>query len=204
MLISQSAISQTIEKLYVNMPDILNPTLTKQNRLELVEYFKAKKGDSITNRFGHQAYLLSLDTVNQQIEVKNTPSSTFGMKIFNLEVSKRAIGIICTVCAPACQSTIEFYDTAWNAIPIKFDMPKAKEWVIEKNIPTESIDSNWVKSLMKISFISLRFSSENNLIQAKNNTLEFLSEIDRKVLTPFISDKTIAIELQGRTWRPKL
>ena len=37
----QGIMSQSIEKLYVNMPDFLNPTLSKQNRLELLEYHKA-------------------------------------------------------------------------------------------------------------------------------------------------------------------
>ena len=203
IFISMSSMSQTIEKWYVNMPDFINPTLTKQNRLELLEYHKAGKGDSIANRFGNQAYLLSLDTLQQQIVVKNTPSSAFEMKILNLEDGTAVLGIIRTVCAPVCMSSVEFYDTAWNVIPIQFNMPKAIEWVSVDSIPSEKLDIKWVKSLMEISFISLRFSDKDQSIVAKNNTLDFISEEDRKVIAPYVSDKTISFELKERTWQRK-
>jgi len=203
IFISMSSMSQTIEKWYVNMPDFINPTLTKQNRLELLEYHKAGKGDSIANRFSNQAYLLSLDTLQQQIVVKNTPSSAFEMKILNLEDGTAVLGIIRTVCAPVCMSSVEFYDTAWNVIPIQFNMPKAIEWVSVDSIPSEKLDIKWVKSLMEISFISLRFSDKDQSIVAKNNTLDFISEEDRKVIAPYVSDKTISFELKERTWRRK-
>jgi hypothetical protein len=201
ILCTQSLLSQTIEKWYVNMPDILNPTLTKQNRLELLEYHKAGQGDSVTNRFGHQAYLVSVDTLQQQIVVKNTPGSRFEMKILHPEDSTTVIGVIRTVCAPVCMSTVEFYDTAWHLIPLQFNMPKAIEWVDLKSIPAGKIDINWVKNLMDISFISLSFSNKGQFLIAKNNTLDFLSEDDRKVVAPYVSNRTILFELSGRTWQ---
>lgn len=203
LLGSQCIMSQTIEKWYINMPDVLNPTLTKQNRLELLEYHKAKQSDSITNRFGHQSYLLSLDTLNRRIVVKNTPESTFEMKILTLEDNTPAIGIIRTVCAPVCQSSVEFYDTAWNVIPVRFTMPKALEWLDVKSIPVDKIDLVWAKNLMGIGFISLGFSEKDQLLSAKNNTLDFLSDEDRKVIKPYVSDKAILFELKGRTWQQK-
>lgn len=201
LICSQGIRSQTIEQLYVNMPDVLNPTLTKQNRMELLAYHKVKQSDSITNRFGHQSYLLNLDTLNQEILVKNTPSTTFGMKILRLEDSTRIVGIIRSVCAPVCQSSVEFYDTAWNQIPVKFTMPKAIEWLDVKSIPTDKIDLQWAIHLMGTGFISLRFSEKGQQISAKNNTLDFLSEEDRKVIAPYVADKTIVFELKGRTWQ---
>ena len=200
---SQSAWSQSIEKWFVNMPDILNPTLSKQNRMELLEYHKAGQGDSIANVFKHQAYLLNLDTLKQLIAVKNTGSSIFEMKIIHLEDSTSIVGIIRTVCAPVCMSTVEFYDTAWNLIPVSFTRPAAIEWLDVKNIPAEKIDLQWAKNLMGISFISLSFSVKDQTIIAKNNTLDFISADDRKVIAPYVSDKTISFELKGRTWQRK-
>ena len=199
-LMTQSLLSQTIENWYVNMPDILNPTLSKQNRLELIEYHKAHQSDSVTNRLGNQAHLLTLDSLNERIVVRNTATSTFEMKILHFEDSTVAIGIVRTVCAPVCLSSVEFYDTAWNLIPIQFTMPKAMEWVDEKNIPTDKIDNQWLKNTLEISFISLSFSAENQLIVASNNTLDFLSEVDRKAISPFVNNKPILFKLKGRIW----
>jgi hypothetical protein len=203
LLCSQSLRSQTIEKWFVNMPDILNPTLSKQNRMELLEYHKAGQGDSIANVFKHQAYLLHLDTLKQLIAVKNTRSSIFEMKIIKLDDSTSAVGIIRTVCAPVCMSTVEFYDTAWNLIPLGFTRPAAIEWLDINNIPAEKIDLQWAKNLMGLSFISLSFSEKDQSIVAKNNTLDFISVEDRKIIAPYVSDKTISFELKGRTWQRK-
>ena len=185
------------------MPDILNPTLSKQNRLELLEYHKAHQSDSVANRFGNQAHLIIMDTLNQQIVVKNTPSSTFEMKILTLEDSTIVIGIIRTVCAPVCQSSIEFYDTAWNKVPLQFSMPKAIDWINPKNMEIEKNDAVWMKNLLEISFITLTFSIQNQTLIAKNNTLEFLNEAERKLIQPYLVDKTISYELVDRKWFQK-
>lgn len=200
LLISQSLFSQSLEELYVKMPDILNPTLSSQNRLELLEYHKAHQSDSTVNRFGNQAYLLVMDTLNERIVVKNTPNSTFEMKINYLKDSIPYIGVIRTVCAPVCQSTIEFYDTAWNVIPIQFSMPKAFEWITEKEIQSDKIDSVWIKKTLEISFISLSFGAENDEIIAKNNTLDFLTDADRRLIKPFVADKGLKYKLQNLIW----
>jgi len=200
ILVNQNLLSQRIEDWYVNMPDILNPTLSRQNRLELLEYHKVHQSDSIANRLGNFAHLLTLDSLNNRIVVKNTPSSVFEMKAFNLDDNTTAIGIIRTVCAPVCLSNIQFYDTAWNQIPIQFTVPKAIEWVNKNNIPTDKVDIQWLKNSLSISFTSLSFSEEGQSIVVKNNTLDFLSETDRKIIAPYITTKPISFKLKGRTW----
>ncbi len=203
LFIVQSLFSQSIEELYVKMPDILNPTLSSQNRLELLEYHKAHQSDSTANRFGNQAYLMVMDTLNERIIVKNTPTSTFEMKINYLTDSIPYIGIIKTICAPICQSTIEFYDTAWNVIPLKFEMPKAYEWLNDRDIPADKIDLDWVRKTIGISFVSLNFANENNVIFAKNNSLDFLNEADKKIIRPFVSDSLFKYKLDKLKWTLK-
>ena len=195
--------SQSIEKLYVNMPDFLNPTLSKQNRLELLEYHKAGQGDSIANRFDHKACLMLFDSLQCHIVVQNTKSSSFEMKILYAEDSTALIAIIRTVCAPVCMSTIECYDTAWNLIPLRFIMPKAIEWIDLTAIPSGKTDIQWVKNLMDISFISLSFDDKNQTLVAKNNTIDFISAEDRKTIAPYVVDKTIAFVYKERIWQRK-
>ncbi|MEI7502761.1 MAG: DUF3256 family protein [Paludibacter sp.] len=200
MHVVQVLSAQTVDKYYVNMPDEQNPTLSKQNRLELIEYHKAGKGDSIANRFGNQAILLSLDTLNNRLAVKNTPSSTFEMKMLSMNDSIQTIGIIRTVCGSICQSSVEFYDTVWHQIPLQFTMPKAVNWLNEVSLSTASVDQQWVRNVLGTSFVSLSFDTTKQQITAKNNSLEFLSESDRKIISPFVIDKLLNYKLVGRTW----
>lgn len=200
LFISISMFSQTIEGLYVNMPDKLNPTLSKQNRLELLEYYKAGQGDSVANRFGNFVYISIFDTIQQVVKVKNTSVSTFEMKLFRLEDNTPVVGIISTVCAKVCQSSLQFYDTAWNVVPLKFQMPKAVEWLKDDSLIQTNIDKEWIKNQLATSFISLDFTSDKNAIVAKNNTFQFLSEEDRKQVEPFVTDKSFVYNLKDRTW----
>ena len=200
LIIAQSLFSQTIEDCYVDMPDILNPTLSRQNRLELVGYHKAKQSDSVVNRFGNQAYLVSLDSLGKRIVVKNSSSSRFEMKVLLLDENVKVISIIRTICAPVCLSSVEFYDTAWNAIPVQFTMPKAIDWVNESALPKDQVDVQWIKNNLDIGFVSLTFTNQGQMIQATNNTLDFFSEADRKLISPFMNNSPILFKLSGRVW----
>lgn len=196
----QGLSAQKVDKFYVNMPDALNPTLSKQNRLELLEYHKAGSGDSITNRFGNLTNLISLDTLNNHLVIKNTESSTFEMKVLNLNDSIKSIGIIRTVCGSICHSSVEFYDTAWNLISLQFIMPKAVDWLNEETYSKATIDKMWVENALETNFISLSFDKVQQILIAKNNSLDFLSEIDRKIILPFVIDKVLIYRLKDRTW----
>jgi hypothetical protein len=202
VLCSQFITAQNIEKLYVDMPDALNPTLSKQNRLELIEYYKSGHGDSIVNRFGKSAHLLTLDSLNSFVQVKNTASSFFAMKVFGLD-DKPVIAVIRTVCAPVCQSVIEFYDTTWKSIPLQFTMPKAIQWVNKAKVDSADLDLRWVESVLQNSFVSLSFDSANGAIVAKNNSVDFMSDEDRKLIAPLLEDKPIRFELRNNTWQRK-
>jgi hypothetical protein len=193
--------AQNIEKIYVDMPDVLNPVLSKQNRLELLEYHKAGQGDSVLNRFGKQSHLVTLDTLNNLLVIKNTASSIFELKIFRWNENEKVFGIIRTLCAPVCHSTVEFYNSGWNSISMQFSAPKTIQWLNEKKISESAIDVVWVKNVLNNNFIELSFSRENDAIIAQNNTLQFLSENERKQISPLLNHKPITFWLINREWK---
>jgi hypothetical protein len=192
--------SQTIEKCYVGMPDVLNPVMGKKNRIELIEYHKAGQSDSVENKFGNQAYLQVYDTLNDRIVVRNTTNSTFEMRVFKQESVKPFIGCINTICAPICQSSIVLYDTAWNKISLRFIMPKAIEWLNEEELGRSGLDKVWVWNVLENSFVSLTFDSVSSRIIAKNNSVEFLNDNDKKLLITVLNDATLVYDLIGRNW----
>jgi len=192
--------AQSIGKYYVEMPDVLNPTLSKQNRMELLEYNKAGSGDSIVNRFGNMAYLLSIDTIGNHLIVKNTPTSTFEMQVMQMNDSTNYIGLIRTVCGPICHSSIEFYDTAWSQIPLQFTMPKAVDWINADSIAASDIDKKWVRGELETSFVTLNFAQRGMKVVAKNNSMEFLNEVDRKEISAFINNTVLTYKLLEKSW----
>lgn len=196
----QTLMARNIEYYYINMPERLNPTLTRQNKLELLEYAKAKQTDSVGNRFGKPARLLYIDTVFQCVKVQNTPVSAFEMKLFKTVAGDTIIGVIHTVCTPVCHSNVEFYNTTWTPVPLRFTSPKAVQWLDKKKLQEVNIDPVWVENVLATGFISLTFSRNEDAIEATNNTLLFLSDKDRKEIGPLMSDKQIVFRLKGKDW----
>jgi hypothetical protein len=195
VVLSFAANAQNIEAFYLNMPDNLNPTLSKTNRLEVLEYYKAGQIDSTNNRFGNKVQVLTLDTINKLLVVKNSASSTFEMKLLQLADSAWAIGIIRTVCAPICISSLEFYDTSWKKIKVPVVIPNAIDWLNKKVEIPENIDVEWINNVLEDSFVSFSFDAYTQDIVVQNNSLEFQSEENRKILLPFLLDAKFRIRL---------
>lgn len=196
--------AQTIEKCFVNLPDRLNPTMTRQIRTELLEYSKAGKGDSIQNRFGNVAYLQTFDTLNNRIVLKTTESTVFEMKLLKVDNGKLVVGIIHSVCAPICQSTVEFYDTTWTKIPLQFNMPKAIRWVNDEKLANvANLDTVWVKRVLENSFVTLHFDANNPWVIANNNSADFLSDRDRKDIFPILDTQPVVFQLIDSVWVEK-
>jgi len=192
--------SQNIEHFYVGMPNVLNPILTQQQRFELLEFFKADMGDSITNRFGTQTRILALDTLNNHILTQNTDISTFEMKMI-VANADTIIGIIRTVCAPICQSTIEFYNTRWKKREnIQFTFPEAAEWINAEKLKESGFNPENVRNALNTSFISLSFNPETSEIRATNNSLEFLDEREREKITPLMNEDAFVYRYERGKW----
>lgn len=195
------AFAQKIDHYYVEMPDMLNPVISKQQRMELLEYFKADMGDSIENRFNKQTRIFSLDTINNHILVQNTDVSTFEMKLLESN-NDTIIGIIKTICAPICRSTVDFYNLNWQKRPdIAFKYPKTTDWIAADKIDESEYEN--IRNILNADFISLSFDSISNNIIAKNNTLEFLDAKDKEQLTPIIKNIDFIYQYESNKWIKK-
>jgi uncharacterized protein YbcI len=201
LLLSMSALSQNIENCYRNMPDGLSPLVNKKTRVELLEYHKARQNDTIQNVFGGNTVLQVFDTLNNRLVVKNAENSTMEIKVFRQTNKLAFVGLINTVCGSICQSSIQFYDTLWNKIPMEFEFPKAIDWLDkDKLAKAPDIDKAWAVNVLENNFISLQFDSVNQSVIATNNSPEFLSEEDRKIILPILNTQPLIYRLVGLRW----
>jgi hypothetical protein len=203
-LAMQTLHAQRIERFYTQMPEVLNPVISRQQRVELLEYFKADMGDSIQNRFRTQTRILKLDAENNHIVVQNTEISSFEMKLIPVK-SDTIIGIIRTVCSPICQSTIEFYNLQWQRrTDITFTFPQAVDWINEERLTESSLNVQNVRNALNTSFISLNFDAETNEIIATNHSIQFLDQARQEQFTPIINNDTVFIyQLENKKWQRK-
>lgn len=189
--------AQTIDKYFVDMPAILMPGLESKMRLELTEYYKSERRDSIRNSYGYQVKLLTLDTLNSYISVQAASNTRFEMKTMLRPESSVLIAVIHTVCGPICSSYIHFYDKGWNEIKIDFPKLNNHNWL---KTPESIVDGEKVEDMLKATFIELTFKQEKNAIVARNHSIEYLNLESGMLLEPYLKKENIIIAFENNGW----
>lgn len=187
--ISLPVSSKNIADYFFDMPAYLLPSLESSYRLELTENKLTRDIDTIQNRFGTTVRLLSLDTIQNHIRLQTTPNARFEMSLFEYK-NDTLIGIINTVCGPVCSSYIHFYDREWNVQSINLPEITVNEWLISRD---EIVDGVKITDMVQTSFIEYTFNSNNNCIEARNNSLDFLDLQDKNMLQPYFDERVIEL-----------
>ena len=190
--------SSELEKAFIEMPGALFPSLNKQQRLELLEYYKAGQGDSIKNRFGSQTRILQFEASNSYLKIKTSRISTWEMLIFHPgENRSPIIGIIRSVCAPVCSSSIDFFDNEWQHLKPDFKIPDVSYWLKEEKLK-QSPDSNSLSAVQfrSMNFLSYRFDALKRKVIVQNNNLDYLTEEDKRQLSPYVKTDSLVLNLQ--------
>lgn len=190
--------AQEIEKLYINMPDGLSPSVSKQQRLELIEYYKAgQQADSIKNKYGKTSKIILFENEKNHLKVQTSATSTSELFLYTEESSGDSIiGLIRTVCLPICYSYVSFFDNNWQAIDRNIEIPRSADW-----IKTDCKNSNEVETKMvadkisNISFVSLSYDTANQALKATNNTPEYLPEEEKMLFQDCLNSEIKEISI---------
>lgn len=117
--------AQLAKTCFTNMPDSLSPLLTAVNRADFIDFLESKMKAEVTNRFGGKSEMTEL--TSDYICVQITPRSSWQMKLLAVNDSTRLICTVSTVCAPVCDSHINFYTTDWKELPSTSYLPSVPD-----------------------------------------------------------------------------
>lgn len=195
--------SQKISEVFMKMPTSILPTLSEQQRFEMMEYFKSNRNDSIKNRFGNYVKMIYLDTLNQQLIAKTTEGNLIDIKLFRTEEDEVLIGVINTVFSSVELSNIQFFDLKWQVSRIQFTVPDAGKWFKNKVLNNTEINQNWLKNIAEQKFVKLEFSKSGNQIIVSNQVERFVSIENKKELGVLIDSQPLVYEFKGNEWRLK-
>ncbi|OIP81052.1 MAG: hypothetical protein AUK44_10880 [Porphyromonadaceae bacterium CG2_30_38_12] len=172
LFLSLGLYASLLDSIFMRMPDKLIPTLTRQQRFELAEYFKAQRKDSTQNRFGKSSILIQYDTIQNHLLVKTSASSTTEIRQFQKPSGETYLGVICTVSMPVTNSSLSFYNSDWSLSPISVSIPQSKTFV---------------------SYVQLRFHETEHTLMATYQSI--LTTEDEKIIDPDEAHKKFIIPL---------
>ena len=123
-----SALAQTVREAIKEMPDEVLPLLTKNDRLDFIDYLASNAKAEVKNKLGTPSEMTAL--TDDYAHIRLTEVSEVSMKL----LQKGTEQVICMV--STCQvdsmfdSEIRFYDMKWNLLDTKqfVDIPNTNDF----------------------------------------------------------------------------
>jgi hypothetical protein len=161
LLLASTMISiqaQTMKDVFTSIPELGLLPLSTNDRLDLLDLYLNDKEAVVKNAFGDEVFLTHLTDDYLNIQSGNSTTEIFILTLIN---ESKLIGLIQTVCSPACDSHLAFYSINW------------------KNLDPEAFISPGLSD----SFLEFHCDSEKQLLLQTDNIpayLNFEDEIDRE------------------------
>jgi hypothetical protein len=177
---------QTAGELFVRLPESALLPLTVSDRLDLIDLYKAGGKSTVKNSFGDSCSILRMTDEYLQIQTGKNTMELFILPMIN---DSKIVGLIQTVCAPVCDSYLEFYTTSWKKLATSVFITFAGKYdFLKDGIRPEDEKVRNALIPLDISLMQLHYEPENRELQQRYSTPDYLSKIDRDRVIPYIKD----------------
>lgn len=189
ILITFSMHAQTMKEIFTNLPDSILPTLTKNNRLDCIDFIENKMTTEVNNSLNGKSCLTALTENLAKIKI----SELAELQICKIPIDNNYIICLIHSCkADAWDSSIKFYKPNWTPINASqfITLPTTKDFIpqpADKNeVAYQNILNKANYPFIRINFdgIDLTFtytSSNNNDEDFKSEVLPFVKPVIKMV-----------------------
>lgn len=157
-----------IRDVYAEAPDSIFPLLTKNNRLDQIDFRENNMQAVVKNKFDDRCELLVLN--GDYLKLQLSKNCVVEMRL----LSDSTFCMVETFSAPAPDSRIRFFDTSWNELSQIIDRPAVEDFL------SEDIDTDVRLSLQALPLIKASLSENDNSITFELQTSE-LTRDQRKL-----------------------
>ena len=116
--VATALMSQAVEpaaQLFAAMPDSLIPSLEVNRRKDLIDLFHAGQSAQVTTKLGGQAQMTQLQ--EQSLVIDLSEQSRMALYLYTTTGNDSVVALVNTVYAPAGDSRIRFFNSAWRELP---------------------------------------------------------------------------------------
>lgn len=187
-LCTMASDAQNMKTIFVNLPDSIEPLLTKVNREDCVDFLESNMRAVVKNRFNNSAELKTLTA--DYLKIQLTAVSVMELKLLPLKDSTSVVCMVKTVCAPTCDSEIRFFDTSWTELDVSDFLQIPSDEMFYQSL--DSLKSLQVKPDMLLMEASL--SPDNYSLVFENTTLLTMNKEDREKIISYLRKEPVAME----------
>lgn len=194
---TMSVSAQEMKTIFVNLPDSIEPLLTKVNKEDCVDFLDSGMKAVVKNRFDRSAELKVLTSDYLQMQLSDV--STLELKLLPLKDSVRVICMVKTVCASACDSDIRFFDTKWNELDASDFLKYPVEDVFYLPLDSLTDDVQELRAKADICLMKASLSADDSSLTWEYTTPLTLHKDDREKLIPLLCKEPLIMQwVEGR------
>ena len=194
---TMSVSAQEMKAIFVNLPDSIEPLLTKVNKEDCVDFLDSGMKAVVKNRFDRSAELKVLTSDYLQMQLSDV--STLELKLLPLKDSVRVICMVKTVCASACDSDIRFFDTKWNELDASDFLKYPVEDVFYLPLDSLTDDVQELRAKADICLMKASLSADDSSLTWEYTTPLTLHKDDREKLIALLRKEPLVMQwVEGR------
>lgn len=186
---------EPVAKLLVSMPDSLIPSIEVNRRKDLIDLFHAGQHAQAATKLDGTATLTEMK--DNMLSITLSSKSKMEMRIYPTHNNDSIITLINTVYAPAGNSRIRVFDSAWNELPVsKYLKPVQMEQFF--SFP-DSVTESEKKELLQIAEVYLvEFSFEaDGSLRARPSWEKYLDPKSFEKIKPYLRE-AITLRWNGK------
>ena len=154
----------SLRDIYANAPDSIFPLLTKNNRLDQIDFRENNMQAVVKNKYDDRVELLVLN--DQYLKLQLSEHSIVEMRLY----SDSTFCMVQTYSGPAPDSRIRLFDTDWNELPQTIEKPAVADFL------SEDIDTDVRLALQALPLVKASLSENDNCITFELQTSELTRE----------------------------
>lgn len=190
--------AQQVATYFVSMPDELLLQIEPNRRKDMIDFFQHGQKGGITNALGGKSEIIAMS--DKYLKVSLSDISTMEIRLLTKDTTN-VIAVIRTVCAPACDSQISFYDGQWNLLEIKdfFTLPVDADFFVSREYGGRDEALGMVDMLLA----EYSFSPDNDMLIVNYTIKDYLPEEIYKQIAPFLKKEALQYFWNGKRYELK-
>lgn len=182
----------TMREVFTQMPDSMLPYLSRNNKLDLIDFIDSGMTAEVTNEFDDKTILEKL--TDNYLYLKLSPASRIEMKL--LPYANKTDSVNSVICAltsfgeEAVESSIKFYTPQWLPIDIENPLHTRYSGLIERPDTMNQERFAVLRRMISPLMLVATFSPEEDKVEIKVSTI-MLSAEDKKSIYPLLRSKNL-------------
>lgn len=192
LLFSVNAVAQGVQmrNLFASMPDSLLPMMTKNNRLDCIDFIENDMEAKVRNRLDDYVELKTL--TQDYLLLQTSEQSRVEMRYVAKGDTTGIVYLVRTYYGPAGDSSIECYDQDWRVVKMAVVRPEVEAFFKTASATDADTLRQIVRELKDLTLLEASLSADRATLTWKI-ALDELSVGDKKVAKQYVQDVMTAL-----------